>query len=241
MKATDGDFTRLATDSRTLLARRHRNSPDFEVENVGESILKEKTEVDHMLGNFNIVLGCIAGAALIVGGIGILSLMLIAVNERLFEIGTRKAVGATDGEIMLQFLVESATLSSLGALIGTILAVIATKLMAHNFPMGLAISTGGLALALRVRGRHRRRLRPLSRLARQPAGSRRSPPRGVTPVASGCGSAVEKESAGAGRAGARARGEGARRVRQVSRSRGRARARCSRGRSSSARCSFPRR
>lgn len=147
MKATDGDFMRLAQDSRTVLARRHRNSPDFEVENVGESILKEKSEVDHMLGNFNIVLGCIAGAALIVGGIGILSLMLIAVNERLFEIGTRKAVGATDGEILLQFLVESATLSTLGAIIGTILAVIATKLLGHNFPTGLAISASGLLLA----------------------------------------------------------------------------------------------
>ncbi len=147
LKATDGDFMRLASESKTLLSRRHRNSPDFEVENVGEQILKEKTEVDKMLGNFNIVLGCIAGSALIVGGIGILSLMLIAVNERLFEIGTRKAVGATDGEILLQFLVESATLSTVGAIIGTLLAVLATSLLSSKFPTGLAVSMGGLALA----------------------------------------------------------------------------------------------
>ncbi|HVO31991.1 MAG TPA: ABC transporter permease, partial [bacterium] len=147
LRADDGDFTRVAHDTRNLIARRHRNAPDFDVDNVGEEMLKEKGDVDKMLGNFNVVLGCIAGAALIVGGIGILSLMLIAVNERLFEIGTRKAVGATDGEILVQFLVESATLSGLGAILGTILAVIAVSFLSSKFPMGLAVSKGGLLLA----------------------------------------------------------------------------------------------
>lgn len=141
------DFARIAGEAEIAVARRHRGVRDFEVENVGEEILKAKDEVDEMLGNFNVVLGCISGAALLVGGIGILSVMLIAVNERLYEIGIRKAVGATDNEILVQFLVEAATLSALGAVVGTGLAVIAVTLLSSQFPMGLAVSAGGLSLS----------------------------------------------------------------------------------------------
>lgn len=142
-----GDFVQMADDAEMLLIGRHRGVRDVEVENVAEDMLREKDEVDKMLGNFNVVLGSIAGSALLVGGIGILSLMLIAVNERLFEIGIRKAVGATDSEILVQFLVESTTLSSLGAAVGTLLAVIAVKLLSSQFPFGLSVSAGGLSLA----------------------------------------------------------------------------------------------
>ena len=142
-----GDFSRMADDAEMMLVRRHRGVRDIEVENVAEDMLREKDEVDKMLGNFNVVLGSIAGSALLVGGIGILSLMLIAVNERLFEIGIRKAVGATDSEILVQFLVESTTLSSLGAAVGTVLAVIVVQLLSSQFPFGLKVSAGGLSLA----------------------------------------------------------------------------------------------
>lgn len=148
VKARDGvDYMQVAERAETLVARRHRGVRDFEVENVGEEILKEKDEVDEMLGNFNVVLGCIAGTALLVGGIGILSVMMIAVNERLYEIGLRKAVGATDGEILVQFLVEASTLSAVGAALGTGLAVVAVQLLSPKFPFGLAVSAGGLSLA----------------------------------------------------------------------------------------------
>ena len=142
-----GDFVQMADDAEMLLVGRHRGVRDIEVENVAEDMLREKDEVDKMLGNFNVVLGSIAGSALLVGGIGILSLMLIAVNERLFEIGIRKAVGATDSEILVQFLVESTTLSSLGAVAGTVLAVVVVQLMSSQFPFGLSVSAGGLSLA----------------------------------------------------------------------------------------------
>ena len=142
-----GDFVQMADDAEMLLVGRHRGVRDIEVENVAEDMLREKDEVDKMLGNFNVVLGSIAGSALLVGGIGILSLMLIAVNERLFEIGIRKAVGATDSEILVQFLVESTTLSSFGAGVGTILAVVVVQLLSSQFPFGLSVSAGGLSLA----------------------------------------------------------------------------------------------
>jgi putative ABC transport system permease protein len=141
------DFHDVADDTVALLRKRHHGAKDYSVENVAEEILREKEDIDKMLGHFNVVLGCIAGSALLVGGIGILSVMLIAVSERLFEIGIRKAVGASDGEILLQFLVEASTLSGVGAVVGTLLAVGVVQLLSSKFPWGLAISMGGLSLA----------------------------------------------------------------------------------------------
>ncbi len=143
----DGDFKKIADSAEMLIVSRHRGVLDFQVENVAEDMLREREEVDKMLGNFNVVLGCIAGTALLVGGIGILSVMLIAVNERLFEIGIRKAVGATDNEILFQFLVEASTLSTMGAVLGTVAAVVAVGLLGQFFPLGLAVSMGGLSLS----------------------------------------------------------------------------------------------
>lgn len=130
-----------------VLYRRHRGVEDFQVENVGESLLEAKEEVSKMLRNFNVVLGCIAGAALLVGGIGILSVMLIAIQERLFEIGIRKAVGARDNEILIQFLVESVLLCALGAAVGSGFAWVFVKLLGTQFPTGLSLNTGGLTLS----------------------------------------------------------------------------------------------
>lgn len=148
VKTKEGeDFVTIADDAEMLLVGRHRGVRDIEVENVAEEMLQEKDEVDKMLWNFNVVLGSIAGAALLVGGIGILSLMLIAVNERLFEIGIRKAVGATDSEILVQFLVESTTLSTVGAAAGTAFAIVLVKVLSPFFPFGLSVSIGGVSLA----------------------------------------------------------------------------------------------
>ncbi len=96
------------------LMRLHNNQPDFRVDTL-ESILQA---ISRIISLFGLLLGGIAGLALLVGGIGIMNIMLVSVTERTREIGLRKAVGARQEQILLQFLIESATLATIGGLIG---------------------------------------------------------------------------------------------------------------------------
>ncbi|GIV09168.1 MAG: ABC transporter permease [Fimbriimonadales bacterium] len=96
------------------LMRLHNNQPVFRVDTL-ESILSAITRV---ISLFGVLLGGIAGLALLVGGIGIMNIMLVSVTERTREIGLRKAVGAQKRHILMQFLIESATLATIGGLIG---------------------------------------------------------------------------------------------------------------------------
>jgi putative ABC transport system permease protein len=134
-------------EAEALLRRSHRGISDFKVENIGEEMVRIRGEVDTLIANWTVVLSSIAGISLLVGGIGIFSVMQISISERVYEIGLRKSIGATDGAIFGQFLIESVSLSVVGGLAGTALGVGITLLAGQAFPDGLAISPVALALA----------------------------------------------------------------------------------------------
>ncbi|MDC0074715.1 ABC transporter permease [Alphaproteobacteria bacterium] len=107
-----------------ILRKRHKIRPgqddDFKIHNLEEI----RNTVSNSIGVFTLLLGAVASIALIVGGIGIMNIMLVSVTERTKEIGLRMALGAKRKDIMLQFIVESVTLSLIGGLFGIILGII---------------------------------------------------------------------------------------------------------------------
>jgi putative ABC transport system permease protein len=103
------------------------NQRDFSV-SVAQDLVKQTERSQEI---FNIVMACSAGISLIVGGIGIMNIMLANVTERRREIGTRRAVGATQADILRQFLFESLSICLLGGLLGCAVGVGFTALV-HN-------------------------------------------------------------------------------------------------------------
>lgn len=128
-------------------ARAHNGIHDVHIENVGKEILKERGNVARILRNWRIVFFSIAAVSLLIGGVGIFSVLKISISERLFEIGLRKSMGATDAEVFMQFLIESITLSVVGALIGLGGGIGVVKAIGSAFPAGLPISMFGLSVA----------------------------------------------------------------------------------------------
>lgn len=109
----------IADIVRRMLQRRHNSVVDFEVI-VPELLLQQERRTQEI---FNIVLLCIASISLIVGGIGIMNIMLASVVERYREIGVRRAVGAHQWDIQLQFLTEALAISITGGILGTMLGI----------------------------------------------------------------------------------------------------------------------
>ena len=128
----------------------HRGVQDFRVQNIAQEIVRARARVTDLIRNWKIVTGTIAGISLLVGGIGLMSVMLISIGERLYEIGLRKAIGASDAEVFAQFLLEAVILSLAGGVLGAAAGVAITKSAAGFFPAGLPIHLGGLATALAI-------------------------------------------------------------------------------------------
>lgn len=134
-----------------LLRVRHNilsGDADFTVRNQ-QDLLQTANNVTNIL---ILVLGATAGISLLVGGIGIMNIMLVSVTERTREIGLRKAIGATQSDVLVQFMVEAVILSTLGGLFGIGLGIGGTLLVAALSPLQAVINVAAIGLSVGVSG-----------------------------------------------------------------------------------------
>jgi putative ABC transport system permease protein len=148
VKVKEGaDMATAEARMRELLRQRHRLQPgqddDFFVRNLSEILQAQEASSKIMA----LLLAAVASVSLLVGGIGIMNIMLVSVTERTREIGLRMAVGARGRDILMQFLVEAVTLSLIGGLIGILLGISTTALIASLAGWPIALSVSAILLA----------------------------------------------------------------------------------------------
>jgi putative ABC transport system permease protein len=129
-----------------MLERRHNQVVDYEIV-VPELLLKQEQRTKDI---FNIVLAAIASISLIVGGIGIMNIMLASVMERIREIGVRMSLGATQKDIVLQFLSEAVAISINGGIIGIVLGVGFSYLIEHTTGIVTIVSPWSVVISFSV-------------------------------------------------------------------------------------------
>lgn len=148
-----------------------RNAEDifaarFQIENllrlrhkiVGEDDFRVETQKDILsivgtvTSGLTIMLGAIAAISLLVGGIGVMNIMLVSVSERTQEIGLRKAIGATENNILSQFLIEAIIISATGGVFGTLLGIGVLTTIGIVSPLPTTVSSTTILLAVGVSG-----------------------------------------------------------------------------------------
>jgi putative ABC transport system permease protein len=143
-------FQGAIEDARIALRNKHglkgNEEDDFGVVNVEEL----NNQIDQFTGSIAAVVVPITLITLVVGGIVVMNIMLVSVTERTFEVGLRKAVGATKKQILLQFLIESAILCALGGVLGLLLAWGVTQLITTLASITMTITIGYILLAIVV-------------------------------------------------------------------------------------------
>jgi len=153
IEASDKDsMDKVQSDVTDLLRDRHKiGSPDqddFQVQNM-QQLMETAQETTK---TFTFLLGGVAGVSLLVGGVGIMNIMLVAVTERTREIGLRMALGATRGDVLFQFALEAVTLSVFGGVLGLLFGLLGGVIMSKvgGFPVAVAPWAPPLALGFSV-------------------------------------------------------------------------------------------
>jgi putative ABC transport system permease protein len=144
----DGASTQKVEQDITSLLRENRHISSNEEDDF--SVLDMK-EIARMLSGttqvLTTLLGAVAAVSLLVGGIGIMNIMLVSVTERTREIGIRLAIGALEREVLMQFLVEAVVLSSLGGVIGIVLALAGSVALADLMQVPFVFNPGIVVVA----------------------------------------------------------------------------------------------
>ncbi|MBG1245294.1 ABC transporter permease [Nostoc sp. NZL] len=133
-----------------LLRLRHKinGEDDFTIRSQKDAL----QTVGQITGALTIMLAAIAGISLFVGGIGIMNIMLVSVTERTQEIGLRKAIGATEQDILLQFIIEAVIVSAAGGLVGTAVGISGILLVGAFTPLEASLSPVAITMAVGVSG-----------------------------------------------------------------------------------------
>ncbi len=146
VQANPGLTAKATAELTDIIREKHRlrNKPDdFTIQSQTE-ILKTEKETSQTFTN---LLSAVAGISLLVGGVGILAIMLISIKERTREIGLRRAVGALKRDLLLQFIVESLTLSLFGGIIGILLGVALSLSASYFTKWSLSLSLPAIMIA----------------------------------------------------------------------------------------------
>jgi putative ABC transport system permease protein len=151
MSAVSAESSSLAQEQTEEALRhthklRENEDNDFEVRSQ-EELATTMTSVMDIL---TILLGAIAGISLLVGGIGIMNIMYVSVTERTREIGLRMSIGGRSADILMQFLIESIMLSVFGGLIGIMLGIVASKIVAIFTSWPISVMMGSVVLSFVV-------------------------------------------------------------------------------------------
>lgn len=130
-----------------LLRQRHRIQPGED----SDFIIRSQQEISERAAetsrSLSVLLATVASVSLVVGGIGIMNIMLVTVRERTREIGVRLAIGAKKRDILTQFLIEAITLSVTGGLVGVLVGIVASKMLAQRNGWPVVLSPGSIAIA----------------------------------------------------------------------------------------------
>ena len=146
IKAEDGVNVQEVTDSIQKKMEEDHKKEEFSVMNQEDMLAM----LDDILNMMTAFIAAIAAISLVVGGVGIMNIMLVSVTERTKEIGLRKAVGATNGAILFQFLMEAIILSVVGGIISLLMVTIGVELVKHYTDITPVITTVSVILSMSV-------------------------------------------------------------------------------------------
>lgn len=146
------DSEELATKIETYLKGYYRSNQYFTVG--AYSMASMVSALNDIMGNITMAISIIAGIALLVGGIGVMNIMLVSITERTREIGTRKALGATNSSIRMQFIIEAMIICLIGGIIGIILGIMlgaaGAGLLGYSASPTISSILGSMAFSLAI-------------------------------------------------------------------------------------------